>query len=208
MCKNSILVTLLAKTFFLLSFNILSAQETKTKEKQFLFSVFNSGTQLPSSLITQPIHPGFNIGLEFALNRSLTNQWFQTAKLGLLHHQYVQTAMQLYTENGYRRKVWNGLFTEFRIGAGYLHSFSDVAVYRINDNGEYNRSSRLGRPQIMVGGALGIGHTFHNAKNPWRLQLEYQFFLQTPFVKQYVPLLPVTAAHLGGAFPLAMLTGR
>jgi hypothetical protein len=116
--------------------------------------------------------------------------------------------VQLYTENGYRRKVWNGLFTELRIGAGYLHSFSDVRIYRINDIGEYERSSRLGRPQIMIGGALGIGHTFQNAKYPWRLQLDYQFFLQAPFVKQYVPLLPVTAVHLGGAIPLAMLTGR
>lgn len=183
----------------------LEAQEKLQKERFLLFSVFNSGTQLPGNIFTLPIHPGATVGMEFAHNRNPVNRWFQTAKVGILYHQYSQTAVQVFTEGGYRRSIWQGFSVELRLGVGYLHSFTDVPIFKLGPDGNYNQVSRLGRPQFMASSALGIGHTFLNAKHPWRLQLDYQFYLQTPFINEYVPLLPVNALHLGCAIPVSVL---
>ena len=182
----------------------LEAQENIPKERFLLFSAFNSGTQLPGNFFTLPIHPGATVGMEFAHNRNPVNRWFQTAKVGVLYHQYSQTAVQVFTEGGYRRAIWRGFSAELRLGVGYLHSFTDVAIFKLGADGNYSQVSRLGRPQFMASSAIGIGHTFLNAKNPWRLQLDYQFYLQMPFINEYVPLLPVNALHLGCAIPVSV----
>lgn len=188
----------------LLSASEAIAQEPTPKERHLLLSVFNSGTQLPGNFITVPIHPGVSAGIEFAHNRSTINRWFQTAKLGLLHHQYSQTAVQLYSEAGFRRFVWRGLSAEFRAGIGYLHSFTDVPIFKLNSEGTYRQVSKFGRPQFMASGAFGMGYTFLKAAHPWRLQVDYQFYVQTPFINEYVPLLPVNVLHLGGTIPFSV----
>jgi hypothetical protein len=202
MCKKGCKLVLLLLPLMLLLSSRASAQEPTPKERHLLFSVYNSGTQLPGSFLSLPLHPGVSAGMEFAYNRSELNRWFQTAKLGLLYHQYSQTALQLYSEGGYRRAIWRGTSAEMRLGAGYLHSFTDVEIFELDPDGTYARVSRFGRPQFMAGAALGLGYTFQKAAHPWRLQLDYQFYLQMPFVNQYVPMLPVTAVHLGCAVPL------
>ncbi len=181
----------------------LLAQESPrpTAKKPLVLSVFNTGTQLPGSVFTLPVHPGFSAGTEFRLNHSSRNQWFQTAKFGLSWHRYVQTAIQLYTENGYRRSIWRGTAAEFRLGAGYLHSIPAVEQFTLQ-NGVYETKNRIGRPQMMLSTAFGLSYTLPNKDNPLRFFLDYQFYLQLPFVKSYVPMLPNTALHAGVALPI------
>ncbi|HSI78074.1 MAG TPA: hypothetical protein VK957_19410 [Lunatimonas sp.] len=202
--QNGFVLTICLSILTLLSGTETIAQEQMPKDRHLLLSVFNSGTQLPGNFITLPIHPGVSAGIEFAHNRSTVNRWFQTAKLGMLYHQYSQTAVQLYSEGGYRRSVWRGLSAELRIGLGYLHSFTDVPIFKLNSEGTYRQVSKFGRPQFMAGGALGMGYTFRKAAHPWRIQLDYQFYVQTPFINEYVPLLPVNVLHVGGAVPLSV----
>ena len=204
LCKNGSALKLCLVALMLLSATEAVAQEPSPKDRHLLLSVFNSGTQLPGNFITLPIHPGVSAGIEFAHNRSTINRWFQTAKLGMLYHQYSQTAVQLYSEGGYRRSVWRGLTAELRMGLGYLHSVTDVPLFKLNSEGTYRRGSKFGRPQFMAGGALGMGYTFHKSAHPWRVQVDYQFYVQTPFINEYVPLLPVNVLHVGGAIPLSV----
>lgn len=163
-------------------------------------SVFNLGTQLPGSFFSTPIHPGFCVGTEFRYNQHPLNQWFQTAKLGVSYHKYVQTDVQLYSEAGYRRAIWRGIAAEMRLGAGYLHAFSNTEVFQIKD-GSYSKKANLGRPQLMASTAFGLSYQLQKGQNPPRFFIDYQFFLQMPFVKSYVPLLPNTALHLGVSIP-------
>jgi hypothetical protein len=165
-------------------------------------SVFNLGTQLPGSVFTTPVHPGISAGAEFRYNRSAGNQWFQTAKFGLSYHQYVQTAVQLYSEAGYRRSIWRGTAAEIRLGAGYLHAFSNTEVFKWKD-GTYDKKANLGRAQFMASSALGLSYLCKNNPEKPRVFVDYQFFLQMPFVKSYVPLLPNTALHAGVALPFS-----
>jgi hypothetical protein len=88
-----------------------------------------------------------------------------------------------------------------RIGAGYLHSFPGVEFFQLKD-GVYEKKNRIGRPQLMVTSAAGISYTLHSGKFPPRFFLDYQFYLQMPFINQYVPLVPNTVVHAGMALPL------
>ena len=180
-----------------------SAQQ-EPKERHYLVSVFNAATQLPGgSFFSLPMHLGATAGMEFRHNRQPKNQWFQTAKLGFSHHRYVQSSVQLYSELGYRRAIWRGAAAELRLGGGYLHAIPATEVFTLKNNA-YDQKANLGRPQAMAGGAIGLSYTQQNRLKPLRFSLDYQFYLQLPFVKQYVTLLPNTLLHAGVAAPFSM----
>ncbi|MGI9158338.1 MAG: hypothetical protein ACR2K1_01155, partial [Saprospiraceae bacterium] len=181
------------------SFCALKAVAQVARRLPLVISAYTVNTQLPGGRIT-PIHPGLQAGTEFRYNRSEKNQWFQTAKLGVYYHKYSQTGIQLYSEIGYRRALWKRLGAEIRLGAGYLHAISDLQAFELV-NGQYERKRTFGRPQVMGSAAFGLGYRLGSAPDAPRIFLDYQFFLQMPFVKSYVPLLPNTALHAGVAFP-------
>lgn len=172
-------------------------------------AVFNASSLLPGAgnlLVTAtPIHPGFNLGAEFLWREGGHHRWIQTAKLGYFYHRYSQYAVQLYTEFGYRRHFGGTqqFALEARLGGGYLHAISDLDQFETSVEGNYEKKHTLGRPQAMFGLALGPQYTFEITKGiPLRLYIDYQFFMQTPFVKKYVPMLPYTALHIGCGLPL------
>lgn len=180
--------------------------QTSSRTKYAMVSVFNAATQLPiGQFFSSPVHFGATAGAEFRYNRQASNQWFQTAKLGYSYHQYVQNTIQLYSEVGYRRAIWKGTAAELRIGAGYLHAIPATEIFTLKD-GQYRQKTNLGRPQVMAGTALGISYTQQNTAHPMRFFLDYQFYLQMPFVKSYVPLLPNTLLHFGVGVPFTMFT--
>lgn len=178
--------------------------QQEPKARNYLVSVFNAATQLPiGQFFSSPVHFGASAGAEFRYNRNPSNQWFQTAKLGYSHHQYVQNTLQLYSEFGYRRGIWRGTAADFRLGAGYLHAIPAAEIFKFEGN-SYVKKSNLGRPQFMAGAALGLSYTQQKASKPLRFFADYQFYLQMPFVKSYVPLLPNTLLHVGIAAPFSI----
>ena len=187
---------------FCLASSALSAQQ-EPRGRHLLVSVFNAATQLPiGQFFSSPTHLGATAGAEFRYNRNAQNQWFQTAKLGFSHHQYVQSTVQLYSEFGYRRAIWKGTAAEFRLGGGYLHAIPATEIFEF-DGTKYTKKRNLGRPQAMAGAALGLSYTQQKATRPLRFFVDYQVYLQMPFVKSYVPLLPNTLLHIGVAVPFS-----
>lgn len=194
---------LLLFIFWLTAFPDASAQQ-EPKARHYVVSVFNAATQLPvGQFFSTPVHIGGTAGAEFRYNRNPGNQWFQTGKLGFSYHQYVQSTVQLYSEFGYRRAIWRGTAAELRLGAGYLHAIPATEIFTLKD-GVYQKKTNLGRPQFMGGAALGLSYTLPKGNTPLRFFLDYQFYLQMPFVKSYVPLLPNTLLHVGAAAPFSM----
>ncbi len=190
-------------TFLLLGLTAnLSAQQSKEVHAYPLIaSVFTQATLLPGSgEVFQNPHLGLSLGTSFQYNKSTRNQWFQTAKLALTRHQYVQTSLQLFSEVGYRRHLWKGVGLEGRLGAGYLHSIPATEVFRLSSS-SYQIASRWGRPQAMVSTAAGLSCLLPGNLGG-RVFLDYQFFLQMPFINQYVPLVPNIAWHAGMSVPL------
>jgi hypothetical protein len=189
-------------TFFLSLASSLSAQPSNNGPVlPLITSVFNQATLLPGSGgVFQRPHLGISVGTAFSYNKSPVNQWFQTAKLAVARHQYVQTSVQLFTELGYRRHLWQGIGLEGRLGGGYLHSIPATEVF-VYSSSSYQEKSKWGRPQAMVSTALGINYLIPGNSGT-RVFVDYQFFLQMPFINQYVPLVPNIAWHAGTSVPL------
>ncbi len=179
-------------------------QETPYKTYPLSVSIFNNATQLPGQgelgVWGIPVHPGIVAGTEFRYNHNPRHEWFQTVRAGYFYHRYVQHGIQLYSEFGYRRHFTSPLDFESRLGAGYLHSIPAARIFELSPEGEYSPQRSPGRPQAMISFAVGGGYTIPSS-NGFRLFLAYQFYLQMPFVKEYVPMLPNTALHAGVSFP-------
>ncbi|MGZ5304719.1 MAG: hypothetical protein ACXWDO_11440, partial [Bacteroidia bacterium] len=67
-----------------------------------------------------------------------------------------------------------------------------------NSDGVYVRKPNYGKPEAMGSIAVGAGYKINDGV---RIFTNYQFWLQAPFIKQYVPVLPNTALHLGISYP-------
>ena len=164
-------------------------------------SFFNNSTQLPfGALLYTPIHPGVCVSRYLYYgNSGVDRGFYQTFNLGYFYHRYAQHAVQLYTETGYRYLTgWDKLGIEAELGGGYLHAFPDEEFFTLNKDGVYEKKAGTDRAQIMGGLSRGATYDLLFAEAlPIRLFLHYQFWLQYPFVNEYVPVLPNTALHVG-----------
>lgn len=186
-------------------------------------SVFNNQTTLPVGMklgITEsPVHPGISIGTSFLWQEKSRHLLQQTATFGYYYHRYSQHGIQLYTELQYRYTRFKWLQPEAGVGLGYLHAISDLEQFKLNSNGEYEKKKNFGRPQVMVSTHIGLfiplkKNTANTACTMCRnspthavqngVFVRYQFWLQAPFVKNYVPMLPNTALHIGYCTSLKM----
>lgn len=168
-------------------------------------AVVANATALPtrSGEIFKSFHPGLVVGTAFRHNNSLKNQLAQTLKVGYIYHQFVHHSVQLYSEFEYKRMIGRRLNISGAIGGGYIHLFSATQVFRRNEQGQYEKKPNRGRPQVMGTTALSIGYRLnHDAVRPVEIFTRYQFFVQGPFVNEYVPVLPNAALHLGVSYPL------
>lgn len=183
------------------------AQESKvvitngSEVSPYFATVFNNGTFMPgkglAGIFSKTIHPGVSIGRRFIYRNSARTALFQTARIGYFYHQFSQHAIQIYTELGYRYKIATKFYAEVTPTVGYLHAIPDVQQFKL-ENGKYVEVAKYGRPQLMASLGLSAGYNFHKSTSmPFGLFLQYQFWLQMPFVNKYVPMLPNNSLHLG-----------
>ena len=196
------------KLLFAMVFLLLASSNAKAADSlshPLIVSFYNNATLLPGAaewgIWSVPLHPGLSIGTEFAYQHKANHSWLQTVNLGYHYHQYALHSLQLYSEGVYRYHFNNPFDAEAKLGLGYLHAIPDAQLFELQDNGVYGAKQNWGRPQAMASLAIGFGYTFAG-KKPLRAFITYRFYIQTPFVNEYVPVLPNTALHLGVSAPL------
>ena len=175
------------------------------QHRPFSIAVLANATALPtrSGEIFRSPHPGLVIGTAFRYNESSKNQLAQTVKVGYIYHQFVHHSVLLFSELEYKRMLSSRINISGAIGLGYVHLFTATEVFRRNEQGQWEKKPNWGRPQLMGSSALGIGYLLNPAgSKPIEIFTRYQFFVQGPFVRQYVPVLPNTAIQLGVNYPL------
>lgn len=145
-----------------------------------------------------PLHPGVELTYGKNFVQKGKHDWFREFKLGYFYHQYLQHGIPLYINYGYRYHFTKKFHAEAAGGAGYLHSISEPELLEQGENGEYKNAKGIGKPQLMAAVTLGLGYTVAN----WRLFIQYQARVQTPFIKSYVPVLPYDQLALGFSLPL------
>jgi hypothetical protein len=149
------------------------------------------------------VHPGVALGATYSYARRGRHELFQTARLGYFFHRYNQHALQAYTESGYRFYTPARLDVGLLLGGGYHHAIRDQQFLRRNSRGTYDKMTNWGQPHALVTSSLETGYTtaLRNGASI-RFFLGYQFWVQTPFAREVVPLLPHTTLRIGASLPL------
>ena len=194
------------KILLLVGFFTSLAVYGQRQEKHITLAVTNNHSAYPfgsfSSLVSGPYHPGVELGYGFNWKTANKHDWYQDFHLGYFYHRFVQHAITLYTQAGYRFKPWKRLQFNTAIGAGYLHSIPATAVFKLNNNGEYEKAKGLGRAQAMFNFSLGARYFLSKKQNAPSLFVQYTQQLQAPFINAYVPLLPYNNISFGLSIPL------
>ena len=176
----------------------------KRKYDHLSFALTTSHTAFPfgsfSKLFTEEFHPGFEIGTGFNWRIKRKHDWFQTIQFGYSYHRFVQHSLVLYSETGYRYKFLKTFSAEAKIGAGYMHAIPVGKIFRLKEDGTYQKKTNLGRPQAMAAFSAGIHKQV--CASGLAIFIQYQQRLQLPFIKSYVPLLPTNMLMAGVHFPL------
>ena len=156
-----------------------------------------------SSLFSDVVHPGFRVSYGFNWQTKAKHDWFQQFHAGYFYQRFLQHAIPIYTDFGYRYKFSPAFNLVASIGAGYMHSIPATAVLEADEQGNYSNAKGIGRPQAIATFTLEARYHFNiGTQKKVALFFNYQQQLQTPFIKSYVPLLPYNVAALGLAIPL------
>jgi hypothetical protein len=177
--------------------------QSSTRSKNLSVAILNTQNGYPfdqgTSLITGTLHPGFEVGINKARQRK-KHDWITNYAASYFFHRYVQHAISVYGQYGYRYKFTNSFSSELSLGAGYLHSIPAVDKYKLDESGEYKKNKGVGCMQATVN--LSLGARYHFGTNHQRnVFVRYQPSIQLPFVKAYVPLLPYNTLLIGVSVP-------
>lgn len=174
--------------------------ESKTQDFPLEISVFNNGNFLPGGgklgVWSSKIHPGMRLGTRYKYLQKGNSSLYQSAYLGYFFHKNAQHAVQIYTNLLYRYDFNFPLFLEAGLGVGYLHSFTAIDIFTFEE-GAYQKKANTGRAQWMADFSIKAGYALTKNNLPLDIYLDYQFWLQSPFVNKYVPILPHNSLHLG-----------
>ncbi len=192
---------------YLLMFLLFSELASAQPKKEISVAFVNTASAYPFSqfgkLFSGIEHPGVELGYGFNRKTKAKHDWFQDFKVSYFYHRFVQHGIQLYSDIGYRYKFSNLLSAQVALGAGYMQSIPATAKLKLSSNGEYKNDKGIGRAQALAVANISIGYTINPAsKKPAKVFITYQQFLQTPFVKAYVPILPYNSLLIGCSIPL------
>lgn len=174
----------------------------------------NAGILISNNVTSYPItgypqvfysqfHPGLDVFRDWKINKKQVNQFWVVANAGGYYHRFIQTAIRLFGAIEYRHTLCKNFKAFAGFGAGYLHSFENTAVCKLNSEGVYEVKSKIvGRPQVIA--QLNIGCSYSLKKDDpesMKIILQMRTFLQGPFVKNYVPFAPVNTLAVGLSIP-------
>ena len=196
--SNYLLVLLITSTF-------LQAQTSKThKQKYYQVAVSNSHSVKPFgsflSLFYEDFHPGIEFGYGSVLKSKNKHQWVLESRLSYMYHRWVQHNIALYAAGGYRYSVTPSWLAEIKLGAGYQHSIANSKVFTITESEGVGKKNNFGRSQAIANVGFGVSKILSPPAGI-RVFVEYKQQIQTPFIKEYVPILPYNSLLIGIAIP-------
>ena len=170
-------------------------------------ALYNTQTAMPfgkfAGLFGETFHPCIEAGMGKNFSSRQNHDWFTELKLGYFFHRFVQHAIPVSVNIGYRYKFNSRFFAQTSIGGGYLHSIPATSKLKTDENGDYTNDKGLGRIQASVVYDITAGYELkRKTGRSLRLFLSYQQRLQMPFVRSYVPLLPYNSFGIGISKPI------
>src|SRR5215468_3233933 len=113
--------------FLVIVLNPLMKADAQNKRDQYLsFAVLTTQNAKPfgkfAGLFDDVIHPGIQAAYGRNIAIAQHHEWFVELRLGYFYHRYVQHAIPIYLNFGYRYKITKRFSAETSLGAGYMHS--------------------------------------------------------------------------------------
>ena len=195
--KAAQLTLLLLLTYFL-----QGQQAKKTDTAYYRFALSNSQTAKPFGKLSSLVYKDFHPGVELAYGRSKTknnHQWLRELVLNYLFHRWVQHNLSLSVNGGYRYFQTSSWGAKVMLGAGVQGSMPTEKVFDISGNG-IKEGQHIVRPQFVASFSVGLDKKIND--RGMTIFLQYQQKVQTPFIKEYVPLLPYNTLMLGIGLPV------
>lgn len=190
--------TFLTASLLTLAFLLSDATLAQTKLSQLTLETGNAVTALPfvgaPQLFYTNYHPFTTLGARLVWKENGKHAWEQSFNLGYIYHRFVQHSIPLFTETIYRYDFNKSFCMRAHLGVGYLHSIPGTERFELNDQGEYEKITNLGRAQASVKFSISAAYALNQ---DLQLSLNYGVLGQLPFVKSYVPLLPYNTIQLG-----------
>lgn len=194
---------LLLPLLLLFSFNSQAQKSPHKKQHYYRFAISNSHTAKPfgsfSSLLYKNFHPGFEISKGKILSSKNKHEWLAEITVSYLWHRWVQHNLGLSLNGGYRYLPGKNWGASVKLGAGYQVSMPTDKVYAITRDG-LKEKGHVVRSQIIA--AFSIGADKKIGAKGIKAFIEYQQKIQTPFIKEYVPLLPYNTLLAGVTIPI------
>ncbi|HSB92983.1 MAG TPA: hypothetical protein VLC28_07705 [Flavitalea sp.] len=182
----------------------LSFGAQSQKLKYIKIGITNSQTARPftkfSALFTSPIHPGFELGYGMSQRIGKRSQWFFEPAIAYTFHRWVQHNISIVAQEYFCYMLGAGFSITARLGAGYQLSIPTTTVFELS--GETIKSKPFAaRSQFIFNGGVGANKSID--KHGMMIGLLYQQKIQTPFVRNYVPLLPYNSMMISLTIPIS-----
>lgn len=165
--------------------------------------LFNEATALPyQSLVTTPLHPGFEVGLELTWHETRLVRWSPAVSVGYMFHRHLFQGLYLGVEQGFELKSPWGFALKSALGLAYLHTFSTQQEYQFKE-GSFQSKVDGGNPRLMPSFSLGLGYRLKQEEvaSP-EIYISYQSWIEYPYSPGFIPLMTHTSLHLGATFPI------
>jgi hypothetical protein len=167
-------------------------------------AISNEATAIPfTKIFTGPIHPTLQLGTEFLYKSKPNYDWYQTANIGYIFHNYLYQGVYLNSEIGFDYQFDFGIKLKSNLGLGYLHTFATQEEYQFK-NGEYVNGLDWGNSRLMVTMALGFGYKFKpEMDNSSEIFLLYKPWIEYPYSPGFIPLMSHINFEIGYKFYLS-----
>ncbi len=160
--------------------------------KALRLSIFSESIALPfSRLDARP--SGASVGIGF-WNRSRTHSESSLSlDLGFLHHAKVQNSIYLKVDYHYTYQI-KGWGWGVSGGIGYIHSFYPREVYRLDEQGQFESFTYLGKAGLLIDPGLFVSRQLSKRV---RARLGYRYLIQYPTFSRPLSVMPHNLLELG-----------
>jgi len=161
----------------------------------------NEATAIPyTRLFTTPVHPCIQLGTEYQYKAGPHHEFYQTANLGYIFHNYLYQGIYLNTGIGYDYKFDFGLKLKSSFELGYLHTFTTQDEYQFRDEDYVNGADR-GNSRLMPALSIGAGFLLNkgNSNSP-EIFLLYKSWVEYPYSPGFIPVMAHISLEMGGKF--------
>lgn len=167
-------------------------------------SLFNEATAIPfTKIITLPVHPGLQAGVETDYRSWKHSRIYQTINLSYFFHNHLNQGLGINTESGYEYRSGSGLSIGGLLGIGYMHTFATTEEF-VFKGGKYEKEADRGNARFFPSLSLDAGYYITpGSLYSTRVFIRYQSWIEYPYSPDFIPVMAHISLHAGVRFHIS-----